>query len=82
MSEELGGSEILQVLVVSDDQDSVCCTFEVCAPSTDSVENREKLLVVDVVVQLGMVHGSQVKGDRVNLVVLVNLGEDCSDHVI
>jgi hypothetical protein len=49
-SEELGGCEILQVLVVSDDRDGMCSTFEICAPCTESVKNCEKLLVVDIVV--------------------------------
>jgi hypothetical protein len=50
MSEELGGCEILQVLVVSDNRDGVHGTFEICAPCAESIENRKKLLVMDIVV--------------------------------
>jgi hypothetical protein len=50
MSEELGGHEILQVLVVSDDRDGVHGAFKICTLCAESIENHEKLLVVDIIV--------------------------------
>jgi hypothetical protein len=57
-SEEFGGIEVLQGFVVCDDQDGVCGTFKVLAPGAEGIKDWEKLLVMDIVVQLGIVHRS------------------------
>ena len=49
--EHLRGGKIFQVLVVSNNIDRGSGTFKVMAPDAESFENREKLFVVNVVVQ-------------------------------
>jgi hypothetical protein len=60
--EHLGGQEILKILVVCEDVDCVVRRLEVVTPSPESLEYGEELLVVCVVVELGAIECTAIKG--------------------
>jgi len=72
-------SKVLKVLVVQEHLHLVYSAFAVSSPVFEGVDDREKFLVVDFVVDF---HGGELprmEGDWVQAVLLVSLGEDCSE---
>ena len=68
--ENLGGREILQVLVVGDDVDGGARTVKVVAPDAERFKDGEEFLVMDIVVELRRVERAGVESDRVYFTVL------------
>src|SRR5271169_4938526 len=73
--EVLGLLEVLQVLVVGPNLYRVLSAFEEVPPLFERPDDREHLLVVDLVVTLHVVEALGVEGDRVPLPVRARLRE-------
>ncbi|EJF55266.1 hypothetical protein DICSQDRAFT_74825, partial [Dichomitus squalens LYAD-421 SS1] len=67
---------VLEVLVVRLNLELGGETFEVVTPRLQGTDNREHLLVVDLVVPFSIVHGLGVVCDRVKLSIIALLGQD------
>ena len=80
--EHLGGREVLQVLVVGDNVDTVLGAFEVVSPDFEALEYGEELFVVRVIIALGFGEGMGVECDGVNLAIGRDSGDDASECIV
>src|SRR5882724_1131057 len=82
-SEQFGGREVLQVLVVGQHEHNVCGSLQVVVPLLEGLENSQELLVVDLVVELGGLHTVGVEHDWVEVAIVGrDLGDDCCDRIV
>ena len=80
--QELRRSEILKVTVVSNDFNRGACAFELGSPLLEAADDRQELLVVDLVVTLrrGMFLGEEC--NRSQDAVVSILRQDASGDII
>ena len=71
-------SEVFQVVVVCEYLYLVLCPFTVSAPVLKCVDDGQKFLVVDIIVDLRRLELSGVERHWVQLVFFVSLGQDSS----
>ena len=81
-SQELGGYEVFQVLVVGDDVNRSCGAFKIVAPGPKSLMDSEELLVMGVIVELRSGQSPGIVGDRPDLLVRTTNGENASDSIV
>ena len=57
-SEDLGGSEIFQIFVVSNNIDRSSAAFQVLLPTLDSFKDHKEFFVIYVVIEFSRVEGA------------------------
>ncbi|KIK11739.1 hypothetical protein PISMIDRAFT_122157, partial [Pisolithus microcarpus 441] len=80
--QNLGGSEILKILVVSDHVDGGGGALQVVLPVAEGLKNRQKLLVMGIVVEFGGGKGAGVESDRVEFAVRAGYRKDTHYGVV
>ena len=78
----LGSRKILKVLIICNNVDGICRTFQIVPPNLESFEDGKQFLVICVVVQLCHSKSVRVKDNWVNFIIFVNNGEDCSESIV
>ena len=63
--EDLGGVEVLEVLVIAVDLDRMWGALEVVSPDLEAIDDGEEFLIVDIVVAFGWDHLAGVESDGV-----------------
>ena len=81
-SQELGGCEVFQVLMVSDDVNQNCRAFKIVVPGPKSLMNSEEFLVMGVIVELQSRQSPGIVGDRPDLLVRTTNGENASNGIV
>ena len=82
LSQKLGGCEVFQVLMVSDDVNQNCRAFKIVAPGPKSLVDSEELLVMGVIVKLWSRQSPGIVGNRPNLLVRTTNGENASNGIV
>jgi hypothetical protein len=79
----MGGGEIFEVFVVSNDVNQDCCSLEVFSPNFECLMDGQEFLVTHIVVEFHWIHGPVVESYQVYLTVSgVNNGKDCNNGII
>ena len=71
-------AEVFQVFMIRVDFDRCSSSFQVDPPLLARLDDRQQLLIVDRVVELGRTELPRVVADRVQLAIRVGLGQDAS----
>ena len=71
-------AEVFQVFVIRVNFDKCSSSFQVDPPLLERLDDRQQLLIVDRVVELGRTELPRVVADRVQLGIGVGLGQDAS----
>ena len=82
LSQEFGGSKVLQVFVLSDDVNWSCEAFKIVAPGPKSLMDSEELLVMGVIVELWSGQSPGIVDKRPDLSVRTMNGEHASDGIV
>ena len=61
--------KVLEILVVGNDVDSESGTLEIMTPDFEAFKDGKKLLVVGVIISLGVGEGMGMEGDRVDVAI-------------
>ena len=81
-SQELGGSKVLQVFVISDHIDRRTRAFKIVSPRSERLVDCKQFLVMGVIVQLRSGEDPRKIGDRPDLVVRTTEREYASNGII
>ena len=82
LSQELGGCNIFQVLMVSDDVNQSCRAFRIVAPGPKSLVDSEELLVMGVIVELQSRQSPGIVGNRPDLLIRTTNGANASNGIV
>jgi len=82
LGQYLGSRKILKVLMIYNNVNGIDQTFQIVLPNLESFEDSKQFLVIYVVVQLHCSKSARVKGNRVNFIIFINNGEDCSKSIV
>ena len=82
LSQELGGCNVLQVLVVGDNVNRSCRAFKIVVPGPKRLMDSEELLVMGVIVELRSGQSPGIVGDRPDLLIRTTNGENASDGIV
>ena len=81
-SQEFGGCEVFQVLVVGDYINQSCGAFKIVVPRPKSLVNSEELLVMGVIVELQSRQSLGIVDNRPDLFIRTMNGENASDCIV
>ena len=79
---DLGGGEVLKVLMIRDHVNWDSGTFEVVPPNAEGLKDSKEFLVVSVIIELRCRKGTGVEGHRVDLTGVGLNGEDCAKGIV
>ena len=82
VGQDLGAGEILQVLVVGDHIDQRGRALEVVSPVLEGLKDGQQLLVMGVIVQLWGGQSLQIVGNRLELRIGTNNGQNASNGIV
>ena len=80
--QNLGGSEVLQVFVVRDNVNWNARTFQVVPPRAECFIDSEKLLIMDIVVELQSGESSRTESNGTNLIIQASDGDNPRDRIV
>jgi hypothetical protein len=77
-SEDFGGAEILEVLVVCDNVNRHWSTLKIMSPDTESLKDSQEFFIVSVIIQFGCGKGAGVECNGVDVSIVRVDGENGS----
>ena len=82
LGQYLGSRKILKVLMICNNIDGICWTFQIVLSNLESFKDGKQFLIMCVIVQLCHSESARVKGNWVNFIIFINNGENCSESII
>jgi len=82
LGQYLGSRKILKILMIHNNVNGIGKTFQIVLPNLKSFEDGKQFLVIYVIVQLCCSESTRVKGNRMNFIIFINNGEDCSESIV
>ena len=82
LSQYLGSRKILKVLMICNNVDGICWTFQIVLLNLESFKDGEQFLVICIIIQLYCSKSVGVKRNQINFIFLINNGKDCSKSIV